>query len=58
MSITGVAEDRDGAGPMKVGVALVEVLTGLNASNAILAALWRRSKSGLRQQIDVALLDC
>lgn len=58
MSITGVAEGRDGAGPMKVGVALVDVLTGLHASNAILAALWHRSKSGLGQHIDVALLDC
>lgn len=50
MSITG--EDS----PTKVGVALVDVLTGLHASVAILAALHERGKSGLGQLIEVNLL--
>lgn len=50
MSITG--EDS----PTKVGVALVDVLTGLHACVAILAALHERDKSGLGQLIEVNLL--
>jgi crotonobetainyl-CoA:carnitine CoA-transferase CaiB-like acyl-CoA transferase len=57
MSITGHQDGEPGAGPMKVGVALVDVLTGLYASNAILAALQHRNKTGEGQHIDVALLD-
>ena len=57
MSVTGHAEGEPGAGPLKVGVALTDVLTGLYASNAILAALAEREKSGLGQYIDLALLD-
>ena len=37
MSITGRADGEDGAGPVKVGVALTDVLTGLYAATAILA---------------------
>ena len=57
MSITGRADGEPGAGPMKVGVALTDVLTGLYASTAILAALAQRDVSGLGQRIDLALLD-
>lgn len=57
MSITGKADGEDGAGPVKVGVALTDILTGLYASNAILAALAERARSGLGQHIDLALLD-
>lgn len=57
MSITGRREDEPGAGPQKVGVALTDVLTGLYASNAILAALAWRERSGRGQYIDLALLD-
>lgn len=53
MSITG---DPDGQ-PMKVGVALVDVMTGLYACNAIQAALLHRNESGIGQYIDMALLD-
>ncbi|MFT5722483.1 MAG: crotonobetainyl-CoA:carnitine CoA-transferase CaiB-like acyl-CoA transferase, partial [Motiliproteus sp.] len=55
MSVTG---EPDGA-PMKVGVAQVDLLTGLYACNAIQAALLHleRSDSGLGQHIDLALLD-
>ncbi len=57
MSITGHAEGEPGGGPMKAGVALTDILTGLYASNAILAALAYREVSGQGQYIDMALLD-
>lgn len=60
MSITGHPEGEPGAGPMKVGVALTDILTGLHATAAILAALSRRDhdgEAGLGQYIDLALLD-
>lgn len=57
MSITGHADGEPGGGPMKVGVALTDVLTGLHASTAILAALAHREHGGSGQHIDLALLD-
>lgn len=57
MSVTGRADHEPGAGPMKVGVALTDVLTGLYASNAILAALAHRDRTGEGQHIDLALFD-
>ncbi|SOE49146.1 L-carnitine dehydratase/bile acid-inducible protein F [plant metagenome] len=57
MSVTGQADDEPGGGPLKVGVAVVDVFTGLYASNAILAALHARQASGRGQYIDMALLD-
>ncbi|PKM30858.1 MAG: CoA transferase [Gammaproteobacteria bacterium HGW-Gammaproteobacteria-11] len=57
MSVTGRAADEPGAGPVKVGVAVTDILTGLYASNAILAALAERERSGQGQHIDLALLD-
>ena len=57
MSITGRADGEEGAGPMKVGVALTDILTGLYASTAILAALQSRDLTGIGQHIDLALLD-
>ena len=57
MSLTGVPDGEDGAGPMKVGVALTDVLTGLHAVAGILAAVAWRERSGLGQHIDLALLD-
>ncbi len=57
MSITGVPDGEDGAGPQKVGVALTDILTGLYATIGILAALQERRHSGLGQHIDTALLD-
>lgn len=53
MSVTG---DKDG-GPMKTGVAIVDVTTGLYAAVAILAALHRRAETGRGDHIDVALHD-
>jgi crotonobetainyl-CoA:carnitine CoA-transferase CaiB-like acyl-CoA transferase len=59
MSVSGVPDGEPGAGPMKVGVSMVDVLTGLYASSAILAALHHRdTTSGTGQYIDLALLDC
>ncbi|MTW18883.1 CoA transferase [Rhodoplanes serenus] len=58
MSITGERDDRPGGGPQKVGIAIADVLTGMYASIAILAALSHRGVSGRGQYIDMALLDC
>lgn len=52
MSITGT-EDGE---PVKVGVAVVDVLTGLFAANGVLAALHERAKSGRGQRVEVSLL--
>jgi crotonobetainyl-CoA:carnitine CoA-transferase CaiB-like acyl-CoA transferase len=59
MSVSGIPDGEPGAGPMKVGVSMVDVLTGLYASSAVLAALHHRDTvSGAGQFIDLALLDC
>jgi crotonobetainyl-CoA:carnitine CoA-transferase CaiB-like acyl-CoA transferase len=58
MSVTGLPDESPGGGPLKVGVALVDVITGLYASSAILAALRHRDRTGEGQRIDIALLDC
>lgn len=58
MSVSGLPEGVPGGGPMKVGVSMVDILTGLYASNAILAALRHRDATGEGQYIDMALLDC
>jgi len=57
MSITGEPDERPGGGPKKVGVALTDILTGLYATTAILAAITERERSGRGQYIDLALLD-
>ncbi|WP_026434565.1 CaiB/BaiF CoA-transferase family protein [Acidovorax sp. JHL-9] len=61
MSITGQADTEPGGGPMRVGVAVIDLFTGLYASNAILAALHVRDNAtngtGQGQHIDMALLD-
>ncbi|MGN7098630.1 CaiB/BaiF CoA transferase family protein [Brevundimonas diminuta] len=57
MSITGQPDGAPGAEPMKVGVAVVDLFTGLYASNAILAALWHARATGEGQHVDIALFD-
>jgi crotonobetainyl-CoA:carnitine CoA-transferase CaiB-like acyl-CoA transferase len=57
MSITGEPDQRPGGGPVKVGVAVADVFTGLYATIAILGALAHRDRSGAGQHIDLALLD-
>ncbi|ARP79622.1 CoA transferase [Bordetella genomosp. 8] len=58
MSITGERDDLPGGGPQKAGIAIADVITGMYATIAILAALNHRDVSGLGQYIDMALLDC
>jgi crotonobetainyl-CoA:carnitine CoA-transferase CaiB-like acyl-CoA transferase len=57
MSLTGKPAGEPGAGPVKVGVALTDILTGLYASVAVLAAIAHRDRTGEGQMIDLALLD-
>ncbi len=57
MSITGRADGEPGGGPLRVGVALTDLFTGVYASTAILAALNVRHATGQGQHIDMALLD-
>jgi crotonobetainyl-CoA:carnitine CoA-transferase CaiB-like acyl-CoA transferase len=54
MAITG---EPDGQ-PMKHGMAITDLVTGMNAAQAVLAALLARAKTGKGQLIDMALLDC
>ncbi|MFI8073570.1 CaiB/BaiF CoA transferase family protein [Streptomyces sp. NPDC086033] len=53
MSVSGHPEE-----PMKVGVSMIDILTGLYASTAVLAALRHRDLTGEGQFIDLSLLDC
>ncbi len=53
MSITG----EPGGPPLKTGVAVTDIFTGIYASTAILAALHQRKETGLGQHIDMSLLD-
>jgi crotonobetainyl-CoA:carnitine CoA-transferase CaiB-like acyl-CoA transferase len=57
MSLTGRPDGAQGEGPIKVGVALTDVMTGLYATVAVLAALAHRERTGQGQYIDLALLD-
>ncbi len=57
MSITGLPDGEPGGGPMRVGVAVVDLFTGLYTCVAILAALYAREKSGEGAHIDMALFD-
>lgn len=57
MSVTGERDDLPGGGPQKVGVAVVDMLTGMYATVAVLAALRHAERTGEGQHIDMALLD-
>jgi crotonobetainyl-CoA:carnitine CoA-transferase CaiB-like acyl-CoA transferase len=57
MSVTGERDDRPGGGPQKVGVPIVDLMTGMYAAVAVLAALHRRDTSGHGETIDIAMLD-
>ena len=57
MSITGERDDLPGGGPQKVGVAVSDLMTGMYATVALLAALAHRERTGEGQYIDMALLD-
>lgn len=57
MSYTGIADGEAGAGPLRTGVAVVDLMTGMYATSAVLAALVQRSRTGSGQHLDIALLD-
>src|SRR3546814_4883378 len=54
MAVTGEVDGE----PMKVGVAVADLFTGMAAAQAILAALLARDRDGVGQHIDMALFDC
>lgn len=57
MSVTGHSDGQPGAGPMRVGVPVADILAGMNAVIAVLAALEHRHKTGEGQHIDISLFD-
>ncbi|NMM78876.1 CoA transferase [Rhodococcus sp. SRB_17] len=58
MSVTGHPDGQAGGGPMKVGPSIADIITGLYASNAITAALYRRDQNqGSGEYIDISLLE-
>ena len=57
MSITGKPDDEPGGEPMRVGVAVADLFTGMYTAVAILSALYRREKKGEGAHIDMALFD-
>jgi crotonobetainyl-CoA:carnitine CoA-transferase CaiB-like acyl-CoA transferase len=58
MSITGLPDELPGGGPIKCGIAITDILAGMYAGTAVLAALEHRHVSGRGQYIDLALFDC
>lgn len=57
MSVTGERDGMPGAGPQKVGVPIVDLMTGMYATVAVLGALARRAETGQGDTIDLAMLD-
>ncbi len=57
MSVTGERDGVPGAGPMRVGIPIIDILTGMYASVAVCAALAHRAVTGVGQHLDLALLD-
>src|SRR4029079_13117466 len=57
MSVTGEADGKPGGGPQKVGVPIVDIMTGMYAAIAVLAALARRGETGQGEFIDIGMLD-
>jgi crotonobetainyl-CoA:carnitine CoA-transferase CaiB-like acyl-CoA transferase len=57
MSVTGERDDMPGGGPQKVGVPIVDLMTGMYAAVGVLAALSRRAETGEGDYIDLAMLD-
>lgn len=57
MSYTGQPDGAPGAGPLRTGVAVVDLTTGMYATSAVLAALFQRHGTGQGQYLDIALLD-
>ena len=57
MSVTGERDDLPGGGPQKVGVPIVDIVTGMYTAVAVLAALARRHETDRGDYIDIAMLD-
>lgn len=57
MSVTGERDGKPGAGPQKVGVPIVDLMTGMYTAVSVLAALARRNETGKGDYIDIAMLD-
>ena len=57
MSVTGLPDGEPGGGPMRAGVAIADLFTGMYTCVAILAALYRRNTTGEGAHIDMALFD-
>jgi crotonobetainyl-CoA:carnitine CoA-transferase CaiB-like acyl-CoA transferase len=57
MSLTGLPDEEPGGGPVRTGVAVADLFTGMYTANAILAALYRRERTGDGATIDLALFD-
>jgi formyl-CoA transferase len=57
MSVTGLPDDQPGGAPMRAGVAIADLFTGLYTCVSILAALFRRERTGEGSEIDMALFD-
>jgi crotonobetainyl-CoA:carnitine CoA-transferase CaiB-like acyl-CoA transferase len=57
MSVTGERDDLPGGGPQRVGVPVVDIMTGMYASIAVCAAIAHRAETGIGQHLDLALLD-
>ena len=57
MSVTGEADGKPGGGPQKVGIPIVDIMTGMYTAIAVLAALARRAETGKGEFIDIGMLD-
>lgn len=57
MSYTGHPEGKPGAGPLRTGVAVIDITTGMYATSAILAALFQRARTERGACLDLALMD-
>jgi crotonobetainyl-CoA:carnitine CoA-transferase CaiB-like acyl-CoA transferase len=57
MSVTGAPDGEAGGGPQKVGVPIIDIMTGMYAAISVLAALSERNSSGKGDYVDLAMLD-
>jgi crotonobetainyl-CoA:carnitine CoA-transferase CaiB-like acyl-CoA transferase len=57
MSVTGERDELPGGGPQRVGVPIVDIMTGMYATIAVCAAIAHRAESGVGQHLDLALFD-
>ena len=57
MSITGERDGAPGGGPQKVGIPIIDIMTGMYSTVAVLAALSRRAQTGEGDYVDIGMLD-